>query len=254
MRVSAASAGLLAASMLIRLYAQTYSVFGLDEPVTWDLLWLTGWESRWGSRWRPQALVAAVAVAVAIAGVMRERPWGGLMAGPVVALAVVVPMTGHAMAHPGGVALAWSLQAGHGLAAGAWLGTLAALLMAFVALRRQAGVASDEAIRAIVDAFSRLAIGAVALVLVTGVGSTLLSVHTLADLWRTQWGRVLALKVGLVLATGAVGAYNWWRLRPTLGSGEASGRLLRSGGVELGLAGLLLVVTSVLVHLPTPHG
>jgi len=64
----AGSAAIFLVGTAARLYAQTWSVFGLDEPVTLELVRVVGIDSRWGGRWQPQAgfaLLATVAVAPA---------------------------------------------------------------------------------------------------------------------------------------------------------------------------------------------
>ena len=42
---------LLVAATVARLYAQTYASFGLDEPVTGELLRVVSTQTRWGDRW-----------------------------------------------------------------------------------------------------------------------------------------------------------------------------------------------------------
>ena len=61
--VALVSAVGLACAAGARLYAQTYSVFGLDEPVTIELMWLVATETRWGSQWFPQLQATGFAVA-----------------------------------------------------------------------------------------------------------------------------------------------------------------------------------------------
>jgi putative copper export protein len=51
----------------------------------------------------------------------------------------------------------------------------------------------------------------------------------------------------------ALGAWNWRRQRPKLGSEEAAGLIRRSSVTELSVATLVLVVTAVLVSLPAPR-
>ena len=50
----------------------------------------------------------------------------------------------------------------------------------------------------------------------------------------------------------ALGFYNWRRVLPTLGDDDATHRLRRSARAELGLGLVVLLVTAVLVALPTP--
>ena len=56
----------------------------------------------------------------------------------------------------------------------------------------------------------------------------------------------------LLAGVAALGFYNWRRVLPTLGDDAATHRLRRSARVELGLGLVVLLVTAVLVALPTP--
>jgi len=246
--VATTAALLLLVASAARLYAQTYSVFGLDESVNAELLELVALQSRWGGQWRPQLIVTVMAVCAVVSVRLLPRAGWWLCALCVSGLAIAFPMTGHAMAHAGGVALAWTLQTGHIVAAGLWLGTLTAVFCAIVALRAASG--QDDQVAALVQAFSPVAVGAVSAVVVTGAWTTVVYLDVWSDLWTTPWGRALMLKVVLVSATGAVGAYNWRKIRPRLGASAETGVLMRSSRLELVLGGLVLVVTAILVHLP----
>ena len=246
--VATSSAWLLVVASAAKLYAQTYAVFGLDEPVTVELMQLVAVESRWGGQWRPQFFAAVFAVPAVMLIRRVPKPGWWLSGIAVAALAVTLPMTGHAMAHVGGAGVPWTLQAGHGLAAAAWVGTLTAIVMAATAFRAEPD--GDAGIASLIHAFSPVAIAAVGLLMVTGTATAVLYLGGWSDLWTTPWGRALMLKVLLMLATGAVGAYNWRSLRPRLGTATATGALMGSARLELLLASLVLVVTAVLVHLP----
>ena len=249
-QVAVTSSVLLVVASATRLYAQTYSVFGVDEPVTAALLQVVAFDTRWGAQWFPHLVATILSVgAVMLISLVPRFGWWSAAAG-VCALAATLPMTGHAMAHPGEVALPWILQTGHGLAAGVWVGTLAAVLLGVVAL---GAMGKDHEVAVLVGAFSPLAVGAVMVLVITGMWTTVLYLESWAQLWHTPWGRTLIFKLVLVLATGAVGAYNWKGLRPRLGTRAATGLLLRSSGLELVVAGLVLAVTAVLVHLPMSH-
>lgn len=246
--LAGASAAVLLLGAAARLYAQTWSVFGLDEPVTLELVRVVGVESRWGGRWQPQVGLAAVAAA-GVVWWARQRRFGWWVAGLAAAGSwVVLPLTGHAMS--GASRLPWIAQAAHGLAAGLWIGTLAAVVA--VAFRLALDPAGHPRLGVLVRRFSRLAIGAVVTIALSGVITAVVYVDAVADLWSTAYGRTLLLKVGLFAATGAVGAYNWRRLTPRLGEVRGTRALLASARLELALAVALLAVTSVLVHLAMP--
>lgn len=237
---------------ITRLYAQTYSVFGLDEPVTAELIYVVGVESRWARSFQPHAGLTVVAAAAALA-IPRwpTAAWRVVLAATVL-LWVTLPLTGHAMSwgmldsH-----YLWMLQIGHGLGAGLWIGTLAAILV--IASPLGHGTDGHRRFAELIDRFSPVAIRAVGLLLITGGLTAWFYIDALGQLVATPYGRVLLLKVGLVLATGAIGAYNWRRMTPRLGGAEGTAALVRSGRLEVACALLLLAATAVLVHLATPY-
>ena len=246
--IAAGSAAILLVGTAARLYAQTWSVFGLDEPVTLELVRVVGVDSRWGGRWQPQAgfaLLATVAVAV--------RAWWPRAGWWIAALAVAgawitLPLTGHAMGLDTRVPLL--AQVVHGIGAGVWIGALAALVAIAAGLVRQEG--GHGRVADIVDRFSptaRVAVGAIGM---SGVVTVWFYLGAVGELWTTGYGRVLLLKVVLFLVTGAVGAYNWRTLRPRLGDEPGTRALLMSARLELVLAAGVLLVTAVLVHLAMP--
>ena len=235
-----------------RLYAQTYSSFGLDEPVTLDLLKVIAFESRWGGRWMPQVWAAGFAMLAASWVVIQPRAGWWVAAMGVGGLAVTLPMTGHAMAHPSGAAIPWTLQTIHVFAAGLWIGTLGAVILGARRIAAVEHASGNRWVAELVHTFSPVAVGAVGFVIVTGVLTAVLYLDSPSQLWQTGYGRTLLAKTTLVLATGAVGAYNWRRLRPRLGDATGTATLFRSARLELAVAAVLLAVTALLVHLPRP--
>ncbi len=241
---------LLLVATVARLYAQTFSAFGLEQPLTAELVRVVAFESRWGERWMPQVVVTIMATLSA--GVIRLYPDRGwqLLALAVLGLMVTLPMTGHAMALPDHIALVMTLQPLHGLAAGVWLGTLGCIVAAFVVLRRPGG---SDVLVSLVHAFSPVAVGAVAMLLATGIATAYLYMGDWDGLLTSTWGKLLVLKTLLVLLTCLLGAYHWRLLLPRLGTARAIAALGRTARLELALAAAVLLVTSVLVHLPKPH-
>jgi putative copper export protein len=102
-----------------------------------------------------------------------------------------------------------------------------------------------------VRAFSPMGLAGGAAVGLTGVINSVFQIGAVPDLWTTGYGRILLIKLLLLAGVGALGWYNWRRVLPAL---EADGpaRLRRSARAELALGGVVLLITAVLVALPTP--
>ncbi|MCY4508526.1 MAG: CopD family protein, partial [Acidobacteria bacterium] len=162
---------------------------------------------------------------------------------------ITLPLTGHAASF--GTSLPHLAQVAHGIAAGLWVGALAAVVAAASPLHREPQ--GQGRVADLVRRFSPMAIAAVAAITLSGVVTGVFYLGSVGDLWATPYGRALLLKVALFLATGAVGACNWRWLTPRLGEASGTGRLLRSARLELFLAAAVLLVTAVLVHLAMPR-
>ena len=246
--VAAVSAAVLVLGAAARLYAQTWSVFGLDEPVTLELVRLIAIESRWAGGWRPQAAVAVLAVVGAAWWTRRPRGWW-LTALAAAGAWITLPLTGHAASFDS--SLPHLAQVAHGIGAGLWVGTLAVVVAVASPLHREPR--GQGRVADLVRRFSPMALAAVSTIALSGAVTGVFYLGSVGDLWATPYGRALLLKVVLFLATGAVGAYNWRRLTPRLGEASGPGRLLRWVRLELLLAAAVLLVTAVLVHLAMPR-
>jgi putative copper export protein len=71
-------------------------------------------------------------------------------------------------------------------------------------------------------------------------------------LWTTSYGIALMVKLFFVLMVVLMGAWNWKRVRPTLGESGSEETIRRSSTMELTFGALVLLATSVLVTLPSP--
>lgn len=77
--------------------------------------------------------------------------------------------------------------------------------------------------------------------------------HGLSNLWLTPYGITLIVKLCVVAAVVAFGAWNWRRQRPRLGDEAGTLALRGTARAELALAAVVLAVTSILVSLPSPR-
>jgi putative copper export protein len=142
----------------------------------------------------------------------------------------------------------------HSLAAGFWLGTLFVLVVAGLSALiaheprgRRGPIAAD-----MVNTFSPLALTMGGVVVIFGVITAWRHLHVLSNLWSTPYGYALIVKLILVAGVFTLGAWNWRRQRPTLGTDDASVSIRRSSIVELTVATLVLAATAVVVSLPSP--
>jgi len=142
----------------------------------------------------------------------------------------------------------------HQLFGGLWLGTLAVMVLAGIAtvLRGPAGL-RGPLVAEMVKGFSPLALVCGPLLVLTGVTTALLHLRPFSSLWSTPYGYTLLAKLCLVAVVFSLGAWNWRRQRPRLGSEEAATLIRRSSVWEVSLATLVLAVTAVLVSLPAPR-
>jgi len=152
--------------------------------------------------------------------------------------------------------LAGKVNAVHVLAASTWLGTLLVLTIIGIrgVIRRSGAVGQQRAelVCDLVNSFSPLALTASTIVGITGLTTAWLHLKRLSSLWTTSYGMTLVVKLILVAIVVALGAWNWRRVRPSLGDEGSELTIRRSATMELTFAALVLIVTSVLVTLPSP--
>ncbi|MDB4914748.1 MAG: copper resistance domain protein [Gemmatimonadetes bacterium] len=144
----------------------------------------------------------------------------------------------------------------HRVAAGLWIGTLFILVVAGLGALLQ-----DERMRAhrgrvaadMVNGFSPLALTCGMLVVASGLTTAWTHLNPLSSLWTTPYGYALIAKLALVAVVFGLGAWNWRRARPSLGSEDAAHAIRRSSRGELTAAALVLVATAILISLPAPR-
>ena len=150
---------------------------------------------------------------------------------------------------------AGKVNAVHILAASTWLGTL--LVLTLVGIRgvirsTTASTTRAQLIADLVNSFSPLALVAASIVAITGLTTAWLHLKRISSLWTTSYGFALDVKLVFVLIVLVLGAWNWRRVRPSLGGEGSELTIRRSARMELTFAALVLIATSVLVTLPSP--
>ena len=108
-------------------------------------------------------------------------------------------------------------------------------------------------VQRMVNGFSPLALSAFGLLAVMGVITAWRHLKRLDALWTTPYGWALCAKLVVVAGVLALGAWNWRRQKPQLGTEAGAVALRRSATWELVVASVVLVITSILVSLPSPR-
>jgi len=143
----------------------------------------------------------------------------------------------------------------HGAAAALWLGTLFVIVVAALPAILQEPIGPAQRaplITGLMVRFSPLALSSAGFAALSGILTSWLHLKYVAALWTTAYGRVLLLKLVFVACIVVMGAVNWRRVLPTLGTTEAADKLRRVSQWELTFAFIVLVVTALLLATPGP--
>jgi putative copper export protein len=143
----------------------------------------------------------------------------------------------------------------HVLGASLWIGTLFVLLVAGIGeLSRPtiSAVDREEGVATIVRSFSALALGGASLLVLSGLVTAWKHLNPFAALWTTPYGYVLLAKLTVVAGVFALGAWNWKRVGPALGRDGGAAMIRKTARAELALAGVVLLLTGILVNVPSP--
>lgn len=176
------------------------------------------------------------------------------------ALIITPALAGHARATTP-VGLNVAVDALHLAVISVWIGGLVMLLFAVPAATR--ALVEGERTRllaAVLQRFSPLALGCVALAVGTGAFMSVVHLTALGELVDSDWGRLVLVKIVLFGGLVALGAVNQRRIMPRLRAlashGDApggAGRFLRATlRAEVALAVVVLGVTAVLVGISPP--
>src|SRR4029079_14018731 len=132
----------------------------------------------------------------------------------------------------------------HLLACGLWLGGIWPLTALLSACRRKGDAAACIVATAVTQRFSPLALACVAVLIVTGTYNAWNMVGGFAPLFGTTYGKLLLLKLGLLLLLLALGAMNLIGLKPKIAEAAGArpedtvvhlGRLARNVNIEIAL-------------------
>ncbi len=226
-------------------------------------------ETQYGKVWLARMLLGLILAALLWFGL--HKPNGKDAVGPLVlefslsaCLLASLALTGHASAAEGTTfVLQGSADALHLLASGIWLGGLAPLAILLHQCNHKNETAALAVAGAATQRFSFLALLCVAIVIATGSYNAWNLVGGFAPLFGTAYGKLLLLKVGLLLPLLGVAAVNLMRLKPQIVNANSIQRaetvarlkrLTRNVGVEILLGiGILLVVGYMGITPPARH-
>jgi copper transport protein len=208
-------------------------------------------ETRFGKVSLAQAALGLAIGAIAFAARRRNQALGIALLVVAAALVPTPSLAGHAGVR-GGLALVSDIV--HVASAAVWTGGLAFVAAALLAAGTQRWPLAAIA----VPRFSKVAVVAVASLIVSGSVNGYEEVGAWRGLWDTTYGLLLLAKVALVLPVLALGAYNNRyavpRLKRQIASPSEQRRFLRAAGAELMLVVAIVGVTAVLVTEPPARG
>ena len=243
--LGAGSAVVLAAALASTLWTQLAAFRDPFAPLSEDLTLLLS--TPWGTAWKAAAAGSLLMVPAFLrarggrSGEFRPAAWVVATA-LVVALAFFPSFTGHAASEGPVAQVADGL---HVLAAGAWMGTLAVILL--VVRTGQGRVARLLRARALLPAFTPVALSGAAVLAVTGAYATWLHLPDITAFWTTTHGRLLLLKLAVVACVAALGAWNWKRAVPELLDDDGGAAPPATALLEAGLGLAVLLITAWLV-------
>ncbi|WP_213772524.1 CopD family protein [Bradyrhizobium sp. dw_78] len=225
-------AGLFSALASLGLQGLDVLEFGLDDfllPVTW--------KAALGTSLGPSLLVAIAAMAAGVVALRTASARLGRLLGALAMAGVGISLatTGHAA-----TALPqWLTRPAvflHGVGVAYWLGAF----MPLVAMAAR----PKPSLLPVLNRFSRIAVPVVGVLVLTGLTLAVIQLASFRALIETDYGLILSVKLGLVIALLGLAALNRFRLTPALAADPAAARpLVRSIALEgLVAVGILAAV------------
>jgi putative copper resistance protein D len=247
------SAAIVLGACVLGLIAQTTVLAGsLDDAMKADSLGAV----LSGMSFGKSSIVRAAATGGILVVLMAVKPSRGLWMATVVAGTVICASfawMGHGAATHGAIGvLHTASDIAHALAAGLWIGALAAFLILLLPGQARSAAVQDALHRAL-HGFSGLGSALVAVLVATGLinGAFVVGWPGLQHLWTSPYGQLLTAKLVLFVGMLGMAAANRFRLTPTLGAAlvggsttEALAALRRSVALETALALAVLALVA----------
>jgi len=268
LRIAGWSLLLLLITGLFGLWVQLALVTGLPlwQALSPDTLWSLLLSTQYGRVWIVRlSLMGLLGGILWLHGQERDgKDWWALRL-EVVGLAVSIlgaqAWMGHSAAGEGMTFVYQVLvDSLHLLASGIWLGSLPLLALLLFWMQRSDDPGADQVAAEATRRFSRLGVASMSLLILSGLATAWELVGTIPALIGTTYGRLLMLKVSLLLPLLALAALNLLRDKPHLVHLTAAPermdtrlvlrRLRRNVLGELTLGGLILLVVGALSIMP----
>jgi copper transport protein len=234
----------VAGALCIVLQGAVAGGFGLSETFHWDTIHSV-LQTRFGHAFLWQIGVSIVVGALALMA-SRSRKLELL---PLFALLLIPTISAAGHARTSG-ALAIFLDVFHVAAASTWVGGLAFTILGLLLAGNDRWPLASRA----VPRFSLLAVFSVVTLITAGTIRGYQEVRAFHGLWDTTYGRLLLVKIALVLPLLLLGLYNNRyavpRLKKQIASVVEQRRFLRAAGTELAIMAVIVGVTAVLVTEP----
>ena len=204
--------------------------------------------TNWGTTWI-FGFAASLLVMVTFLSLKWTRQAGWVIAALLtLALSVFPALTGHANGTEG---LRWISIPGdlmHVSAAGVWIGGLTLVLLSEHSWRKQTQSPDYTLLPELVPVFSRIALPAVVVLLLTGTLAAWMHLPSLSALITTSYGKTLIVKLALVLVVLLIGFLNWRRITPRLSDVHGPLAMRKSAALEILFAHAVLLATAVLTR------
>lgn len=249
-RLGHATLTLFVLATLMRVAAESTLVMGDGESRLHAML-VAVRDTRWGHGWSFGAAGAVLAIVGLFAA---RRSMSGWVAAAVGAVLVCLgeALTGHAAASSRS-ALAIAADVTHVLGAGGWIGGLAALLLSvFPAIGAQEQAQESRVGSRVVRAYHATAVESVAIVAISALVAAWLRLPAVNALWSTTYGRILLIKVCVVLVVLAFGGYHYRSAVSVEWGAGTAGKFRRSAAAELVVGAIVVAITAVLISTPLP--
>jgi copper transport protein len=247
-------AGVALALAAVATVADLASTVSALDPQVWAQV-LTSHLGAWTVVRVPVAVVLLLLLRRALTAPSRTGwlAWGVLAA----VLTLSLPMTGHASTY-GTVGVV--LDVLHLLAGAVWLaGVVALAVVVPLAVRSGSAARRRDVLLGAATSFSRLAVVAVAVALVTGVAQGVVAGVPVSALAGSAWGAAATVKVLLFAGVLAAGLTNHQFLMRRLGAarsrvrvGAGSSALLAAVSLEVVLGIAMVLAAAFLVSVPQP--